>query len=258
MKSRDSMFITAMAVLVALALTEPSEARIVYTPTHVQVDSPYNLDLNHNGIPDFTIQQNHFHRQMCPPGPFDLDSLTVTAAQGNGEVGSNLFAYVAALDRGVTIGSNQSFISDSGATMAMVHSGYAGGWEHCSYYHSTAGNWVNVSHRYLGVKFQIKGNTHYGWAQLSVQVGYVYIHATLTGYAYETTAGKSIKAGQTKGAADEWDEESFGTGASGMSPSSATLQFVSLGMFTLDAQGVPAYRRKEWVGAINGFAGRTS
>lgn len=57
-------------------------------------------------------------------------------------------------------------------------------------------------------------------------LGYVYIHATLTGYAYETTAGKSIKAGQTKGAADQWDEEGFGTGASVMSPISDTSQVV--------------------------------
>jgi hypothetical protein len=246
MKLAKLTYIAAMVLLFALSMTQPSEARIVYTPTHVQVDSPYNLDLNHNGITDFTIQQNHFHRQMCPPGPFDLDSLTVTAAQGNGEIGSNPFAYVTALDRGVTIGSNQSFISDSGATMAMVRSGYAGGWEHCSYYHSTAGNWVNVSNRYLGVKFQIKGKTHYGWARLSVQVGYVYIHATLTGYAYETTEGKSIKAGQTKGAADQPHEEGFGTGTSVMRPIDPP-QPASLCRLALGAQGVPLWPRKESV-----------
>jgi hypothetical protein len=86
---KSGKLIPAMAVLVALAMTQPSEARIIYTPTHVRVDSPYNLDLNRRGINDFTIQQNHIHYRRCGRGPFDQDSLTVTAAQGNGEVGSN-------------------------------------------------------------------------------------------------------------------------------------------------------------------------
>jgi hypothetical protein len=241
--------IPAMAVLVALAMTRPSDAKIVYTPTHVKVDSPYNLDLNHNGTADFTIQQNHVHFQNCPIGPFDLDSLTVTATQGSGEVGSNPLAYVAALDRGVTIGSNQSFISDSGATMAFVRSGHEG--PHCVVYHDTGGPWVNISNRYLGLEFQIKGKTHYGWARLSVQVGYVYIHATLTGYAYETTAGKSINAGQTKGAADEWDEDGFDSGASVTSPITDTPQPASLSVLALGAQSAPLCRRKESVACVS-------
>jgi hypothetical protein len=47
------------------------------------------------------------------------------------------------------------------------------------------GPWVNVKDRYLGLKFQIKGNTHYGWARLNVKVSKTTITATLTGYAYE-------------------------------------------------------------------------
>ena len=261
MKLAKLTYITAVALLVTLAMTQPSEAKIVYTPTHVHVDRPYNLDLNHDGIADFTIQQNHIHYRRCGRGPFDQDSLTITATQGNGEVGSNQqgIVQVAAVDRGVTVGPNQSFISDSGATMAWVLSGYKPGFEGCMYFlHSTGGDWVNVSNRYLGLEFRIKGKTHYGWARLSVQVGYVYIHATLTGYAYETTAGKSIKAGQTKGSADEWDEEGVGTGTSVVSPISDTPQPASLRMLALGTQGVPLWRRKEWVSGVNSFARRTS
>ena len=254
-----NMYAFGAVAISLVAFTQPSGARIVYTPTHVKVDSPYDLNLNRDGTTDFTIQQNHFHHS-CIRGPFDQDLLTVTAAQGNGEVGSNQnrFAYVAALDRGVTIGPRQGFISDFGATMAEVYSGYVGGWEHCRYVHSTDGYWVNVSNRYLGLEFQIKGKTHYGWARLSVQVGYVYIHATLTGYAYETTAGKSIKAGQTEGAADERDEEGFDPAASVTSPITDTRQPASLGMLALGAQGpavtaegvVSLYMRKQLGSAI--------
>jgi hypothetical protein len=248
---KSGRLISAMALL-ALAVTQPSEARIIYTPTHVKIDNPYKLHVNHNGITDFTIQQNHVHYRRCGQGPFDQDSLTVTAAQGNGEVGSqqNNTGYVAALARGVTIGSRQSFISNSGAIMAWVYSGYVPGQEGCMYFHHIEGDWVNVSNRYLGVEFQINGKTHYGWARLSVQAGYVYIHATLTGYAYEDIAGKSIKAGQTQGARDERDEEGFGAGTSVMRPIDPP-QPVALGVLAVGAQGVPLWRRKESVTCVS-------
>ena len=38
---------------------------------------------------------------------------------------------------------------------------------------------------------------------------YRFLSSTLTGYAYETIAGKSIKAGQTKEAADESGKRRF-------------------------------------------------
>jgi hypothetical protein len=67
------------------------------------------------------------------------------------------------------------------------------------YYNSTErfGPWANVRNRYLGLKFYVKGKAHYGWARLSTG-NYLDPWATLTGYAYETTPYKAIKAGQTK------------------------------------------------------------
>jgi len=61
------------------------------------------------------------------------------------------------------------------------------------------GSWINVKNRYLGIKFEINGETHYGWARLSVLVQLpLTVTATLTGYAYETVPNKPIVAGQTK------------------------------------------------------------
>jgi hypothetical protein len=90
-----------------------------------------------------------------------------------------------------------------------------------------------------------QGKTHYGWARLSVKAFFGAITATLTGYAYETIPNKSIIAGRTKGATDEWDEEDCGPGASLTSPTSETPQPASLGMLALGAQGVQLWRRKE-------------
>jgi len=50
------------------------------------------------------------------------------------------------------------------------------------------------------VTFRIKGQIHYGWARLNVQVQLpLTITATLTGYAYETVPNKPIIAGKIKG-----------------------------------------------------------
>jgi hypothetical protein len=40
-----------------MALSQPAEAKIVYTATHhvIEKNSPYHLDLNHDGKTDFTL-----------------------------------------------------------------------------------------------------------------------------------------------------------------------------------------------------------
>lgn len=197
--------VTAVSVL---ALTQPAAARIVYTPANVQVNNPYNLDLNHDGITDFTLYQHQYSYDSCPEGRFIEQWLRETPAQGDGVV-ILASSYAAALRRGIRIGPNQSFVSDW-RDMAFVEGGWEFGQTRCTPVHLMAGDWVNVSNRYLGLRFKIKGKTHYGWARLNVQVGYVYINATLTGYAYETIPGKSIKAGQKKEAADDSTNEDFG------------------------------------------------
>src|ERR1700683_4495618 len=95
--------------------------------------------------------------------------------------------YASALRLGAGIGPLRYF---PGKQMASVNVGPA-----AIYY---VGSWVNVKNRYLGLRFKIKGKTHFGWARLSVQVQNHTVVGTLTGYAYETIPGKAIKAGQTK------------------------------------------------------------
>lgn len=51
---------------------------------------------------------------------------------------------------------------------------------------------------YLGLTFQSDGETYYGWALVSVTVNQGTLVATLMGYAYESTPGMPINAGQKK------------------------------------------------------------
>ena len=59
-------------------------------------------------------------------------------------------------------------------------------------YGTSYGNWVNQTSKYLGLEFQILGQTHYGWARVTLQgVNCV----TVEEYAYETMPNVAILAG---------------------------------------------------------------
>ena len=60
---------------------------------------------------------------------------------------------------------------------------------------------------YLGLQFDIKGKTHFGWARVKrTSTNGGGFPAEITGYAYETVPNKAIVAGRTKGADDGADQ----------------------------------------------------
>lgn len=177
-----------------LALAHPAEAKIVYTKAHqvLGTNGVYNLDLNHDGTTDFLLLESG---TVTFNGTRASNYLRVLPALGNqveGRILRNRRHFAAALQQGASIGPGDKFIGGNGYGQSMVAtwvSDCGGG---------PAGPWYNVSNRYLGLKFQVNGETHYGWARLTVQLpGNFLIKATLTGYAYETEPGKPIPAGKT-------------------------------------------------------------
>jgi hypothetical protein len=114
--------------------------------------------------------------------------------------------------------------------------------------------WVNVSDRYLGLRFQINRETHYGWARLSVKFRggspmYRTWEAHLTGYAYETIAYKGIFAGQTIGQTGDATESThpgpLTPSTFGRKPVSRPAQFAALGTLALGADGISLWRRED-------------
>ncbi len=200
-----------------LALAPTADARIVYHHTHRMISAftLYHLDLNKRGVTDFIIRNS---QSVHSDGA--TNSLLIRGAAGNAvvmkSVGEDFFAL--ALKRGTPI---SSAIYES-ALMA-VQGRTSGGPAAATF---TYGPWANVTGRYLGLKFQIHGATHYGWARLNVRVSKTKfsITATLTGYAYETIPNKPIIAGKTKG------------------PDVITLEPGSLGRLALGSSGIPAGR----------------
>jgi hypothetical protein len=233
-----------VAVMIVLALARTAEAKIVYTPTNQDLlKGQFDLDLNNDGKIDFTFTGSFASRGCGEFGNAITASLNIVPIRGNGYEGRN----AAKLGTGSPIGGGRRFFARA-AKMANVI-------QQCTHIPMFTGNWVvrGGVDGYLGLKFKIHGKDHYGWAHVKtgLTIGhYSWFSATLTGYAYETTAGKSIKAGQTKSAAEKWDEESFGTGASVVSPISESPQPASLGMLALGAQCVPLWRRKKSVADI--------
>jgi len=219
-----------------LALSYPADAKVVFTPVHQVIghNGVYNLDLNNDGTVDFLIQQWN-------QGFSSSNELLADAAVGNAVEGTKFYA--AALAAGASIGPNQKFVSGSpnGEIMVVISHFTTGG---TSYVH---GSWVNVRNRYLGLKFQIDGQNHYGWARLSVQRQAYHLTATLTGYAYETTPNTGIKAGQTADGAESSSTTSS-PGEDAANPAVAGYlhdsQPSSLGALALGAETRTARRRQ--------------
>lgn len=171
-----------------LALAEPSAAEIIYTPAHhvIADRGSYRLDLNHDGTTDLTIQNNYVH--SCTGDSCRTSEALVTKLSGTNQVVYNFYGAVA-LKKGMQIGDEKAF---HGGAERMVDVNYS--------FTYPMGSWINVKNRYLGIKFKIKGQIHYGWARLNVRVEMpLTITATLTGYAYETVPNKPIVAGKTEG-----------------------------------------------------------
>jgi hypothetical protein len=216
-----------------LALAQTAEAKIVYTKTNQVIgkNGVYELDLNRDGNIDFLIRQHGYSNSSS-----GVYGLYAQNALGNAVQGSanSMFKLASALPRGAQIGPGQNFVSSHsrGEIMVRVLNSFT--------HSNVVGKWVNVQNRYLGLKFDISGKTHYGWARLTVQrVGRLHITATLTGYAYETIADSGLRAGQMHGDASSTDttagEKVFGHEAMA-SASIGAGQGGSLGKLALGAQ----------------------
>jgi hypothetical protein len=216
-----------------LALTAPAEAKIVYTPANVQIVGNVYLDLNHDGIHDFRFSTVHFSYTVAAAAPNhhtfgtrSIAELRVYPVGTRNQIWGHS-SYASALKPGVRVGPK---FSPGGFSMVQV-AGISGGLS--VYYGPWQGTKSNrtVKNRYVGLKFLIKGQVHYGWARLTVTAKYP-ISATLTGYAYETVPNKGIVTGKTKDSIADGIEPAADTTAR-----SLYLQPMSLGVLARGAAG---------------------
>src|SRR5258708_16403846 len=77
------------------------------------------------------------------------------------------------------------------------------------------GPWTHATNQYLGLRYVVNGQTHYGWARFTVRTSGslttgVKITASFTGYAIETVADQHIQAAKTAGPARGGSSGSLG------------------------------------------------
>ena len=200
------------------------------------------VDLNRDGKNDFSIGEGTFSTYLG----MQVAMLSVIGDRTGNAVAAHFglgYYAASALAPGVRVGPT---ITTHHGPQVMAYEYFFTG----SKAPWCRGPWDNVQRRYLGLKFVIKGKTHFGWARLNVKAKCNLpfrgqLTAVLTGYAYETIPGKSIKAGQTKDAPDDFTNSDFAPGASLINPIPSTPHPAALGALALGAQGIPLWRRKE-------------
>jgi hypothetical protein len=220
-----------------LALTQAAGAKILYTPadTNIPVNGgPVLLDLNHDGSPDFSLFNSAlsnvsvfraFVRAHVPDGDNAIWGRGVFAGAFNTSV------FASALRGGSNVGPTRAYFQ-KGSNWLMWYRVAGAASSTTTYWYTayrTFGQWFNTRRRYLGLRFMIGGEVHYGWARFTVVQANAYqaIEVVLTGYAYETIPNKPIITGKTKG------------------PDVITLEPATLGRLAQGASGISTWREKK-------------
>ena len=212
-------YAAAAAGIGFLAIANPATAQVVYTPAKIDfTNGDLFLDLNCGPSIQFWL----------------ADVLETSTYGGTRELALNGSTYASVLEdskgpsvlaKGATVGPGQNFVNafQNERVMATAY--------HFVYYFSyngVGGNWANAQSGYLGLKFNILGQAHYGWAEFGVKAQVdrhrvQHMDARLLGYAYESIPNVGIAAGDKSGGSSE---ASF---PSASAPAAGTLSALALG-----------------------------
>jgi len=180
------MLLYVLAAGAALAGTPASQAKVVFTASNAIVDAPHdtlNIDLDNDGQTDVVLTASYVYTDGL-----SYQSIMATAHNGNAVITSakRPFPFALALTKGTPIGS-----SDASKFFRQ------GALERGPFQVQNMGYFLNMRNRYLGVRFLINGQTHFGWIGFRHVKGGkgLYAEALLGGWAYETIPDKAIKAG---------------------------------------------------------------
>lgn len=175
-------------------LAQPAHAEIIFTPANqLLLGGFYPVDVDHDGVSDFSL-----HAYISAYYSSTYNDLLKVGAKGQASViglqkGNAVSAWDAPLNWSIGPNSPKPFVNIDNRSALMLAAGPK--------FNPPQGPWKNVTNRFLGLKLTINGETHYGWARLTVKTLHGVIDAKLTGYAYETIPDKPILAGD-RGPAD--------------------------------------------------------
>lgn len=177
-----------------IAAAGAANAQVVYTdinPDTVLHDSLiYNLDFDNNGQPEMRFETVSY---QASSGIINLAVVNVLGNANNAVLGSlysSSYPFPFSMNNGDSISSTNTNWQAQTMNNGIQYLGAVYG----TY---TFANWLGVNDKYLGVRFRIGANTHYGWVRLSVTSNADTI--TIKDYAYQTLPGVGITAGQLVG-----------------------------------------------------------
>lgn len=220
-----------------LALAPPVQSEVVVSRKNIPLVNLQEgvgltpVDFNNDGISDVSFGLDSF-------GPYSYVTLNVglKVPNGNGVIATKgtpprNVPFANALVRGNIVGPSAQFNRGNPyASLIYIYENDKN--SQCSNRH-TSGHWAgNNPDRFVGMRFQIKGQTHYGWVRITVTTtterGCAGLSATITAWAYETIPNKAITIGTTKESAAE-----------------KKPAVPALGMLALGANGLVLWRREE-------------
>ena len=239
----------AVAGVGMLALAQPAAGEVAVTRKTIQIPvttdgtpHPVRISMADNGVDNFSFSLINF-----PPNAgntYSVRNLILDGATSNANPvvsGFSLRTYTPALPRGARIGPSAGSVGFAGP-FAGLEATYAG-----QTFRNPRGDWGgNPQDRYVGVRFLIGGQTHYGWIRVTVTTSTdpkgPAMSAKITGYAYETVANKPIKAGTAATATSAAEKPTAEVQAPKNNPNQ---RGPSLGMLAAGSIALPMWRREE-------------
>jgi len=181
--------ITCIALFIVLIINSGINAQIIYTDINPDTvldgsSTPpiftayYYLNLDNDITEDFRMG----HCEAKFPTAANITPISTGEILYDNSITTRNYAL--ALNYGATIDNNSSTWIN---TISYL------GYDHALQGVNLEGNWVGVSDKYLGLRINLNGQWHYGWAKcdLDAQIGTY----TIKEYAYNATPNQGITAG---------------------------------------------------------------
>ena len=180
------------------AIAGVANAQVVYTdinPDQLVTGNGgmYSLDVDNDGTVDFSLTTMVVTSSYTYYGmniSLQYDAAVVSPAASGNSMMTSYSSGVANVPVGSAIGSSGSFSSASGFLGYSLTYSITGSLSTSGSF--SGGNFIN-GEGFVGLKFDISGDTHYGWARVEVTPDGTTL--SVKDYAYESTANTAILSG---------------------------------------------------------------
>jgi hypothetical protein len=194
LQKKLNAYAAAAGTIVAAGAAHAQINYVDINPDTILHDSlVYNLDFDNNGQPELRFETVVYQASF---GTVHLAQVNVLGDTTNAVLGS-LYSSQYPLPFALNNGDSISGTNPSWNAQPMNNGLQYLGINVMTYNY---GNWLGATDKYLGVRFKIGTETHYGWVRLSVTS--IADSIIIKDYAYEALPNIGLTAGQTVGIHD--------------------------------------------------------